>query len=385
MLWVRVPTTFATVALRIATIAQLAEQLLLSRRLRVQVPAWLHSPVCCVCASVSNFGRRSTFAQRISAWPSDGQTRRKSFIKLWNDGLTGTQIACKVGGVSRNAVLGLVHRKASWVAAIKATNSDKSTASGTTPGASGRQARQRYQMRHQPTPKKPKPVSAVKQLLRDLPTEPLPSVDPMTPTVCHNKLEHHHCRAPVENTSTLTRPYCGRQRMEGVSYCEHHARRYFAPPSVAKPYINESSRCRASAHQNRSVQARARQRVHRSLKRLQDRSGKSSPVDRVRRAYLASIGAADHDRSISRPASRTQHVKRFIQAKAHHRSTTPISVTPGSPPNSASPSPFVRRFRRVRFPASRSESAMSRWFRIYDDVLDDPKVSGCLATSSRRG
>lgn len=170
--------------------------------------------------------------------------RKELVFKLWNEGLTGTQIACRVGGISRNAVLGLVHRKG--LMGRRNQGDEQRQVNRIRHNAKARQedkARQRYQMRHQAAPKKPKPVSAVKQLLRDLPIEPLPPVDPMKPTVCHNKLEHHHCRAPVGDHFHPDEPYyCGRQRMEGVSYCEHHARRYFAPPSIAKPYINESSR-----------------------------------------------------------------------------------------------------------------------------------------------
>jgi GcrA cell cycle regulator len=35
--------------------------------------------------------------------------------KLWADGLSASQIAARLGGVTRNAVIGKVHRPAMWL------------------------------------------------------------------------------------------------------------------------------------------------------------------------------------------------------------------------------------------------------------------------------
>lgn len=47
-------------------------------------------------------------AQREFGW-TDHRVRVVGL--LWNGGFTATQVACKIGGVSRNAVIGLVSRK----------------------------------------------------------------------------------------------------------------------------------------------------------------------------------------------------------------------------------------------------------------------------------
>src|SRR5690606_5248229 len=61
-----------------------------------------------------NLGRRGGGAGHVhSGWrPDMGWTdeRVESLKKLWQDGLSASQIAKQLGGVTRNAVIGKVHR-----------------------------------------------------------------------------------------------------------------------------------------------------------------------------------------------------------------------------------------------------------------------------------
>ena len=134
--------------------------------------------------------------------------------------------------------------------------------------------------------------------------------------------------------------------MEGVSYCEHHARRYFAPPSVAKPYINESSRAVRRLIKGKRSSTRSSKSSPKP-ETITGPLGKSSPVDRVRRAYLASIGLLTMTEALAdlRPARNTSsdlskaiatlYYAHFCDARIAAELHIPVA--------------FVERFRRVRF------------------------------------
>lgn len=158
----------------------------------------------------------------VKTWTPE---RDELISKLWEEGKSASEIAHEVGhSVSRNAVIGRIHRL----------------------GLSRRRAN--YILRPAPKrqrpattrPLEPKPFkmskpSAVRQLLRELPTEPLPAQDATAATVSFNDLEAHHCRAitvehlPFDGDAKI---YCGQRKTPGSSYCECHTRRYMTPIAV---------------------------------------------------------------------------------------------------------------------------------------------------------
>ncbi|MDO9381859.1 MAG: GcrA family cell cycle regulator [Hyphomicrobiaceae bacterium] len=49
-------------------------------------------------------------------------------------------------------------------------------------------------------------------------------------------LEDNHCRYVIGDPRTPEHGYCGQDKVPGLPYCEHHARRCFQPPKVtARP------------------------------------------------------------------------------------------------------------------------------------------------------
>ena len=154
----------------------------------------------------------------------------ETLIGLWSKGLSASEIAREMGKTSRSSILGRVHR-------LKLPLRTK--------GAS-RQARNRIavgkligsinRIRSAMKPKQPKAKSSpVRELLRDLPTEPLPPVDTMPAQVSFNGLEPHHCRAIVAEHLPFDgdrKIYCGERKVLGQQYCPEHCRRYFQPPKV---------------------------------------------------------------------------------------------------------------------------------------------------------
>jgi len=139
--------------------------------------------------------------------------RVSTLKKLWLEGLSASQIAKQLGGVTRNAVIGKVHRL----------------------GLSGRAAPS------QPTRPAFKPqrvarpaISAPQPIRRAVavaPQPPEPVVrrveEPGSATVL--TLGAHMCKWPIGDPSTEGFSFCGRRTGEDGPYCNEHARVAYQP------------------------------------------------------------------------------------------------------------------------------------------------------------
>ncbi len=148
--------------------------------------------------------------------------------KLWGDGLSASQIAGRLGGVTRNAVIGKVHRL----------------------GLSGRATTSRMKS-HRPRVRaqagrrlmKPRlPGSAANSPLRSLymsdmepyvpPAEEL--VIPLAERKYIQTLTESCCRWPIGDPQQPEFHFCGKNKIPGLPYCEVHARRAFQPPQARR-------------------------------------------------------------------------------------------------------------------------------------------------------
>ncbi len=144
--------------------------------------------------------------------------------KLWSEGLSASQIAGRIGSVTRNAVIGKVHRL----------------------GLSGRATTSRMKS-HRPRPRanpvrklaKPKFANvgntAVRNLFQSDATEPyVPPVEELVIPLAERKtiqtLLETHCRWPIGDPQEADFHFCGKNKVTGLPYCEFHARRAFQPP-----------------------------------------------------------------------------------------------------------------------------------------------------------
>jgi GcrA cell cycle regulator len=156
------------------------------------------------------------------SWTDDRVTTLK---KLWLDGLSASQIAKQLGGVTRNAVIGKVHRL----------------------GLSGRAApsqpaRPAFKA---PRPARPAATTMPSAPRRVIAAEPasLPAVaqqpsvpafraeEPGSATVL--TLGAHMCKWPIGDPSTDGFTFCGRRSSEGP-YCNEHARVAYQPQQTKK-------------------------------------------------------------------------------------------------------------------------------------------------------
>ena len=132
--------------------------------------------------------------------------------KLWLDGLSASQIAKQLGGVTRNAVIGKVHRL----------------------GLSGRATPSQPQRPVFKAPRPARPAVAAPRRVVSSETQALPAVtvptfyaeEPGSATVL--TLGAHMCKWPIGDPSTDGFTFCGRRSSEGP-YCGEHARVAYQP------------------------------------------------------------------------------------------------------------------------------------------------------------
>ena len=156
------------------------------------------------------------------SWTDD---RVELLKKYWADGLTCSEIAAKMGGITRNAVIGKVHRLG-----LGGRSKDMPRRGGGKKGRPG-------------AVPKPSPSGNTKLRQRgDAAIQPAIDWDAISQDFDKTRLtqgaltiaqlERQHCRFPIGDPSTPELRYCGAQSQPGLPYCHHHAQRAYQPPKV---------------------------------------------------------------------------------------------------------------------------------------------------------
>ncbi|MGH6735129.1 MAG: GcrA family cell cycle regulator [Methyloceanibacter sp.] len=154
------------------------------------------------------------------AWTDE---RVELLKKLWAEGLSASQIAGRLGGVTRNAVIGKVHRLG---LSGRATSSRSSSprprrvhaprqhrAASLTFGTRGNVAlKPSYEAEFEP---------------ELLPLEEL--VIPLHERASILTLKESMCRWPIGDPAEEDFHFCGRKKAGTLPYCEHHARMAYQP------------------------------------------------------------------------------------------------------------------------------------------------------------
>jgi GcrA cell cycle regulator len=133
--------------------------------------------------------------------------------KLWQDGLSASQIAKQLGGVTRNAVIGKVHR-------LGLSGRATPAAPARTVFKAPRAPRPAITSVH--APRRAEPMVAQ-------PTSSLPAVreEPGSATVL--TLGAHMCKWPIGDPSADGFTFCGRRTGQDGPYCNEHARVAYQP------------------------------------------------------------------------------------------------------------------------------------------------------------
>jgi len=142
--------------------------------------------------------------------------------KLWADGLSASQIAAKLGEVTRNAVIGKVHRLG---LAGRATTSRARVARPRSNIAlfPARSSQVQYRTFGN-TALKIAVQPEERRVATVVPFRALPDLAPATAErVALVDLKECMCRWPVGDPMEEGFHFCGRQKTFGVPYCEHHS------------------------------------------------------------------------------------------------------------------------------------------------------------------
>lgn len=144
--------------------------------------------------------------------------------KLWSEGLSASQIASRLGGVTRNAVIGKVHRLGlsgrATTSRVKVVRPRKRANN-----ASARSPRANFYANGAAAGKAPfDPAFAPQEL---------PQVEelhiPLEERVSLVELKEGMCRWPIGDPTQEDFHFCGRSKVPGMPYCEFHARVAYQP------------------------------------------------------------------------------------------------------------------------------------------------------------
>jgi GcrA cell cycle regulator len=145
--------------------------------------------------------------------------------KLWTEGLSASQIAGRLGSVTRNAVIGKVHRLGL-------------SGRATTSRMKSHRPRSRMSaVKRVPNNTKPRFAQSGNPAVRALyameadtyvaPVEEL--VIPLAERKTIQTLTECSCRWPIGDPQAADFHFCGKNKVLGLPYCEVHARRAFQP------------------------------------------------------------------------------------------------------------------------------------------------------------
>jgi GcrA cell cycle regulator len=146
--------------------------------------------------------------------------------KLWSDGLSASQIAAELGGITRNAVIGKVHRL----------------------GLSGRA---KSPSAAAPRPRKPRTHTHMLRVARpamrgntalaqafeyEVAEEPelVDNVIPIGQRRTILELNEETCRWPIGDPGSSDFFFCGGRSLTGLPYCAHHSRVAYQPANLRR-------------------------------------------------------------------------------------------------------------------------------------------------------
>jgi GcrA cell cycle regulator len=152
--------------------------------------------------------------------------RVETLKKLWADGLSASQIAAELGGITRNAVIGKVHR-------LGLSGRAKSPSSAA------------------PRPRKPRATSHMLRVSRssmrgntalahayelDIESEPqlIDNVIPLGQRRSLLELTEDTCRWPIGDPGTADFFFCGGPTITSLPYCAYHSRVAYQPANARR-------------------------------------------------------------------------------------------------------------------------------------------------------
>ncbi len=160
------------------------------------------------------------------AWTDE---RVETLKKLWAEGLSASQIAGRLGGVTRNAVIGKVHRlglsgrtttsRSKTPRPRRRAGPRQQTGAGGAPAfrTHGNVALKSY-------------IAAEPEAMPEAMPAPIKElVIPVAERASILTLTEHMCRWPIGDPGDPDFHFCGRHSDVGVPYCDYHSRVAYQP------------------------------------------------------------------------------------------------------------------------------------------------------------
>ncbi|MDK3072326.1 GcrA family cell cycle regulator [Sedimentitalea sp. JM2-8] len=182
--------------------------------------------------------------------------RVETLKKMWGEGQSASQIAKELGGVTRNAVIGKVHRlglsnRTSGAAASKPETKEKPAAAAPKPEAKPRPQPKTEAARPVQDPaSEQKPAGPARRQIipAGQPLPPQPSANEISPEALAKvneiekkakkislmELTERTCKWPVGDPATEDFWFCGLPVQAGKPYCEAHVGVAFQPMSARR-------------------------------------------------------------------------------------------------------------------------------------------------------
>jgi GcrA cell cycle regulator len=175
--------------------------------------------------------RNDLDGETLMSWTDE---RVELLTKLWADGLSASQIATELGGVTRNAVIGKVHRLG-LSGRVKSTSSQPKPRRPRAPSHPMRTSRAPRTIGN--TALKVEVDAVAAPVVRPRPAIVEELFIPPEQRATILSLTENICKWPIGDPSSDDFYFCGDQSDSGVPYCQHHARVAYQP-------INERRRDR---------------------------------------------------------------------------------------------------------------------------------------------
>jgi GcrA cell cycle regulator len=156
-------------------------------------------------------------------WSSERIDQLRS---LWHDGMSASQIAAQLGGISRNAVIGKAHR----LGLMGRPSPIKNRPAGVMRRPAPRRARAEQQQSPPRVIAAPVAVTPPPIVEKIEPPKTRPETGAM-PGATILTLTDRICKWPIGDPRDADFHFCGRASAENLPYCADHAKRAYQPPA----------------------------------------------------------------------------------------------------------------------------------------------------------
>jgi GcrA cell cycle regulator len=145
--------------------------------------------------------------------------------KLWNDGLSASQIATELGGITRNAVIGKVHRLGLSGRAKAASSSMPRARKPRAPAQMFRTMRTSVRGNNALAPH----LAPAYELEPDPEPELIENIIPIGQRCSLLELTESKCRWPIGDPGHADFFFCGGKTVPTMPYCSYHCRIAYQP------------------------------------------------------------------------------------------------------------------------------------------------------------